>query len=106
MELEASCRKISEAVALAYKNFEEEGIIEEMTLDSKVAQLAEIEDNLRKKVTQLEEKRRPNTAPEVLESRTNIATQGVKRMEEAHKTCAKVLDQVSQNWEALMDDEQ
>ena len=49
---------------------------------------------------------RPGTPPEVLESRRDATTQAAKRIEEAEETCAKVVDQVSQNWEALMDDEQ
>ena len=53
-----------------------------------------------------QKKRRPNTPPEVLESRRDAATQAMKRIEEAEKTCAKDVDQVSRTWEALMDDEQ
>ena len=37
MESEGNCQKISEAIALANKNFEEEGITKEMTPESKVA---------------------------------------------------------------------
>ena len=63
MELEGRCQKISEAATLACKNFEEEGITKEMTPAAKVALLAEIATELRKKVTKLEEKRRPTTPP-------------------------------------------
>ena len=42
----------------------------------------------------------------MLERRRDAAAQVVKRIEEAEETCAKVVDQVSQTWEALMDDEQ
>ena len=76
-----------------------------MTLDAKVAQLVEIVADLRKKLTQLEEKRRPSRPLEVLESKRGTTTQVAKRIE-AEKTCAKAMDQVSQTWEALMDDEQ
>ena len=35
----------------------------------------------------------------------NTATQAAKRIEEAEQICAKVVDQVSQTWEALIDNE-
>ena len=70
-----------------------------MTLDSKVAQLAKIAADLRKKLTQLEEKRRPNTPPKFLARKKCTTTQAAKRIEE-NKTCAKAMDQVSQTWEA------
>ena len=41
----------------------------------------------------------------MLERRRNVATQATKRREEAEEACAKVVDQVSQTWEALMDDD-
>ena len=55
MEWEGNYQKISEVVALSCQNFVEEGIIEEMTPDAKVAQLSKITSNLRRKVTNLEE---------------------------------------------------
>ena len=61
--------------------------------------------DLKKKWVQLEEKRRPSTPLEVMEWRRDVATQAVKEIENAKKTCDKVMDQVSQTWEALMDDE-
>ena len=60
-ECEENYQKSSKAVALTCKNFAEEGITEEMAPDAKVAQLAEIVVDLRRKITKLEEKRRPNT---------------------------------------------
>ena len=75
-----------------------------MPSEDKVLRLVKIAVDLRKKVTQMEEQRRPSTPPEVLESRRDAATQAVKRIEEAEKTCAKVVDQVSYTWESLIDD--
>ena len=46
-------------------------------------------------MTNLEEKRRPNTPPEVVESRRDVATLAAKIIEEEKQTCAKVVDQVS-----------
>ena len=63
MEWEGNSQKLSEAVALTCKNFEEEGITEEMELDAKVEQLAKIVSDLRRKITKLEEQRIPNTPP-------------------------------------------
>ena len=56
-------------------------------------------------MTNLEEKKRPNTPPEVVESRRDAATHAAKIIEEEKQTCAKVVDQVSQTWEALIDNE-
>ena len=83
MELEGNCHKISKEVSLTCKNFEEEGKTKEMTPDSKITQLDEIADDLRRKVTKLEEKRRLSMPPEVLESRRDAPTQATKRIEEA-----------------------
>ena len=77
-----------------------------MALDAKIAQLVELVMDLSKKVVQLEDKRTPNTLPEVLAQRRDVATQDVKEIENAKQTCAKVMDQVSHTWETLMDDEQ
>ena len=52
-----------------------------MTPYAKVAQLAEIATDLKKKVTHLEEQRRPSTPPEVLECRRVTTTQDAKRIE-------------------------
>ena len=61
--------------------------------------------NLKKKIVQLEEQRTPNTPPEVLVQRRDTTTQATREIEDAKKACGKAVDQVSQTWEALMDDE-
>ena len=68
---------------------------QEIPLEDKVLRLGKISVELRIKVTNLEEERRPSTPPEVLESRRDAATQAMNRIEEAKQTCAKVFDQVS-----------
>ena len=82
MEWQGNCQKISEAIALSCKNFAEEGITEEMEPDAKVAQLAKIANDLKRKVTNLEEKRRHNTHQKMLESRRDATNHDVKRIEE------------------------
>ena len=54
-EWKGNYQNIIKEVALSCKNFAGEGIIEEMALDAKVAQLVDIVVGLRKKVTNLEE---------------------------------------------------
>ena len=66
-----------------------------MPSEDKVLRLVKIAVDLRKKVTQMEEQRRPSTPLEVLESRRDAATQAAKRIEEVEKTCAKAVYQVS-----------
>ena len=41
----------------------------------------------------------------MLERRRVATAQVARRIEEVEETCAKVVDQVSQTWETLMDDE-
>ena len=41
----------------------------------------------------------------MVESRLDTATHATKMIVEAEQTCAKVVDQVSQTWGALLDDE-
>ena len=65
---------------------------------AKIAQLSKIETDLKKQVTQLEEKRIPNTPVEVLARRRYAATQVVKRIEEAKKTCVKFMDDDQSQW--------
>ena len=67
-----------------------------MPLEDKVLRLGKIATDLRRKVTNLEEKKRPKTPLEVLESRRDTITQATKRIEEAEETCDKVVNQVSQ----------
>ena len=66
-----------------------------MPLEDKVLRLGKIATDLRRKVTNLEEKKRPKTPLEVLKSRRDTTTQATKRIEEAEETCDKVVNQVS-----------
>ena len=68
-----------------------------MTPDSRVSQLFEIVADLKRKVTKLEEQIRPNTCPEVLESRINTTTEAMRRIEDSIEMCAKYVEQVSYN---------
>ena len=72
--------------------------------EAKVIRLGKIANDLRKKVTKLEEQIRPSTPPEVLEERTKAAAKATKKIEEAEALCSKVIDQVSRAWEALIED--
>ena len=47
---------------------------------------------------------KPSTPPEVLEERRKATIEAEKRIEEAEALCAKAVEQVSQTWEALIDD--
>ena len=47
---------------------------------------------------------KPRTPPKVLEERKYAGTEAAKKIEEAEAVCANVFNQVSQAWEALMDD--
>ena len=64
LESDGNYQRISETVTLAYSSLEDEGITPEMAPDAKIAQLAELVMDLKKKLVQLEEKRIPNTPPE------------------------------------------
>ena len=77
-----------------------------MAPDAKIARLAELVTDLKKKVVQLEEQRTPNTPPEVSAQRRDATTKVANKIENAKHACAKAVDQVSQTWETLMDDEQ
>ena len=76
-----------------------------MAPDAKITQLAELVMGLKKKVVQLEEKMTPRTPPKVLAQRRDAVTKVAKEIENSKQTCAKAMDQVSQTWKALMDDE-
>ena len=82
-----------------------EGITKEMAPNAKVAQLAKIVYDLRKKVTNIEEQVRPSTPTKVMEKSRDTTIEAAKRIEEAKEICAKAVNQVSQTLEALMDDE-
>ena len=92
------------AVYIACTNFNDAGITSEMVLEFKIIRLGEIEADLRKKVTELEEQVQLSTPLEVLEERRHTTTEAMKNIEEVEVVCANVVDQVSQAWEALMDD--
>ena len=77
-----------------------------MAPDTKVTRLGAIVEDLRRKVTQLEEQVKPSTPLQVIEERREVAIEAAKKIEETEMICAKVVDKVSQTWEPLMDDEQ
>ena len=77
-----------------------------MFVEYKVFWLGEIAENLRKRVADLELQVKSSTPPEVLEERRKIITEASKRIEEAVALRAKEVEQVSQLWEALIDDEE
>ena len=62
-EGEESKQKLESIINLACSNLEDVEILQEMPPEDKVLRLGKIVANLRKKVTKLEEKRRPNTPP-------------------------------------------
>ena len=78
-------------------NFAYEVITEEIFLEGKVTQLGEIEEYLHKKVANLEAHLKTSTPPDVIEERRKATTEAL---------CAKVVDQVSHTWEALIDDDE
>ena len=60
---EENRNRLDKVVSLSCTNFTDEGIKEEMVLESKVTQLGEIAEYLRKKVTKLETSIRVTTPP-------------------------------------------
>ena len=48
----------------------------------------------------------PSTPPYVLEDHRKETTESAMKVEEAEALCSKVVEQVSQAWEALIDDEE
>ena len=73
-------------------NLDNVEISQDMPSEGKVLPLGKIAANIKKQVTQLEEKRIPKTPVEVLARRRYAATQVAKRIEEAKKTSVKVMD--------------
>ena len=47
---------------------------------------------------------RPRTPPEVLEEQRKAIREVAQNIEEAKAVCAKAVDQVSQDWEEIIDD--
>ena len=103
---EVSNQKLKQVSDLVFSNLDDVEISQDMPSEDKVLWLGNIVTHLKKKVTELEEKRIPSTPLEVLESRRDVATQAAKIIDKAEQTCAKVMDQVSRTWEALMENEQ
>ena len=103
---EESKLKLTHAINTVYLNVDDVEISHDMPSEDKVLRLGQIATDLKKKVTELEEKRIPSTPIEVMERRRDTTTQAAKRIEEVKKICAKAIEQVSNTWESLMDDEQ
>ena len=70
---------------------------------AKVIQLGQIAKDLRKKVVEIEAQLKLDTPPEVIEERRKTTTYAAKRIEEVESSYAKAVNQVSQTWEALID---
>ena len=77
-----------------------------MDPDAKIAQLAELVIDLKKKVVYLKEKRAPITPSEVSAQRRDASIANANEIENSKHACAKAVDQVSYSWETLMDDDQ
>ena len=104
-EGEESKPKLENIVNLACLNLEDAKISPKMQVKDKVIRLGKIAVDLRKRITKLEENVRLSTPPEVMEKIRDAAIEAGKKIEEVEEICAKVVNQVSQTWEALMDDE-
>ena len=78
-EGEESKQKLESIINLSCSNLEDVEILQEMPPEDKVLRLGKIKVDLMKKFTNIEEQRRPNTPPEVLERRIVAAAQAVKR---------------------------
>ena len=65
-----------------------------------------IVENLCKGVMDLELQLKPNTPSKALEERKKVGTETATRIEEEEALCAKEVEQVSQWWEGLIDDEE
>ena len=72
----------------------------------KFFKLAEILEDLCNRVMELESKMMPNTSPQVLEEQKKAATKDVQKIVEAKELYAKVVKQVSQSWESLINDKE
>ena len=103
---EENHHRIDKEVALSCTNFGEEQITEEMEQESKITRLGEIVEDLRRKWHRDGRTCKTKYTPQGIEETREATIEAVKKIEEAEAICAKVVDQVSQNWEALMDDEQ
>ena len=78
--MEESRHRLDNDVSLTCTNFANEGITKEMFPKSKVIQLGEIAEDLRKKVVELEMQLKPSTPPKVLEERRKATTQATRRI--------------------------
>ena len=56
-----------------------------------------------KKIIKLEAQVKPSTPPYVVEEISMTAAEAVKKIEEVEALCAKSVEQVSKNWETLID---
>ena len=68
--------------------------------------LGEIIENLHKKIAELELQVTPSTSLEVQEEIRKVATEVAKIIQEVEALCAKVVEQVSQTREPLINDEE
>ena len=78
----------------------------EIFVEAKVFQIGDIVENLRKKSVDLELHVTCSTPPKVLKERIKETTKDVKRIEKVEALCAKVVEQDSQTWESLIENEE
>ena len=64
---EKNRHRFDNVIALACTNFVDEGITMDMFPEDKVIRIGEIVEDLHQKITELEEKIKPSTPPQVLE---------------------------------------
>ena len=75
-----------------------------MFAEAKVIRLGEIEQDLHKKVTDLEAQVKPTTPPEVLEERRMTTTKAIKKIEEIEALCAKTVEHVSETLKSMINE--
>ena len=89
---EENKNRCDNVVSLSCSQFSDEGITQEMFSEAKVIRIGDIMEDLRKRVAELEAQVKPSTPLEVLEESRKVATQAVKKIEEAEALCAKAID--------------
>ena len=72
---EVSKHNLTNVINFFCSNWNDVQISHNMPSEDKVLMIGKITSNIKKKVTELEEKRRPNTPPEVLARRSDTITQ-------------------------------
>ena len=74
-----------------------------MIVEACVFKLGEVASDFRHKITYLEAKILSSTPLEVLEERQKAVEEDIRKILEVGELCAKVYEEASHAWEALMD---